>query len=195
MAADPMTMFSATLSQCLAMMSSDEEHQTFVNWAKDRLEEVAIPQVAGLEDQAGVESSPESIYSTLPRTTPRKMTPSRPRPSTQCQERQRNRRPRRLGQGRVDLQPIRIPPRPPVNVLRTTRNLEPQATSAGTFWSPRAQRGHRCDFKHCHKVFTKASNLTRHKKEVHIGEKPFECPICLMSFARKDHLSQHKKIH
>ena len=201
MAADPMTMFSATLSQCLAMMSSDEEHQTFVNWAKDRLEEVAIPQVAGLEDQAGVESSPESIYRAdwpPPRTTPRTMTPSRPRPSTQCQERQRNRRPRRLGQGRVDLQPKRVPPRPPVNVLMTTRNLEPQVTSAGTFWSPRApraQRGHRCDFKHCHKVFTKASNLTRHKKEVHIGEKPFECPICLMSFARKDHLSQHKKIH
>ena len=166
---------------------------------------MAIPQVAGLEDQAGVESSPESIYRadlTPSRTTPRTMTPSRHRPSTpwqvyradltpprtpngiderrlyQFQERQRNRRPRRLGQGRVDLQPKRVPPRPPVNVLRTTRNLEPQVTSAGTFWSPRApraQRGHRCDFKHCHKVFTKASNLTRHKKEVHIGEKPFEC--------------------
>ena len=51
-----MAAFSAMLSQCLAVMSWDEEHQTFVNWAKDRLEEVAIPQVAGLEDQAGVKS-------------------------------------------------------------------------------------------------------------------------------------------
>ena len=116
-----MTMFSATLSQCLAMMSSDEEHQTFVNWAKDRLEEVAIPKVAGgLEDQAGVGSSPESLFRadlTPPRTKPRTVTPSRPTSFTTCpnviEERRldqlQNRRPRRLGQLKVNLQPKRVP--------------------------------------------------------------------------------------
>ena len=71
-----MTMFSATLSQCLAMMSSDEEHQTFVNWAKDRLEEVAIPQVAGgLEDSS---ESDESMIRDEPQGTPWR--PIRPSP-------------------------------------------------------------------------------------------------------------------
>ena len=84
------TLFSATLSQCLAMMSSYEEHQTFVNWAKDRLEEVAIPQVAGLEDQAGVESSPESTFRADDSTPPTRDILTPPPTPKGINERRRN---------------------------------------------------------------------------------------------------------
>ncbi|CCH61475.1 hypothetical protein TBLA_0E04210 [Henningerozyma blattae CBS 6284] len=48
----------------------------------------------------------------------------------------------------------------------------------------------------CCRSFSSSHHLTRHKKTVHLNEKPFSCPRCRKRFKRRDHVLQHlnKKI-
>lgn len=47
----------------------------------------------------------------------------------------------------------------------------------------------------CHITFNNSYSLTKHKRQVHTGEKPHHCDICEMSFAVKDVLDRHKRTH
>ena len=57
-------------------------------------------------------------------------------------------------------------------------------------------KAHPCNFPGCNKVFTKSSNLKRHKRS-HMGEKPYECTWegCSRKFAQSVHLTRHYRVH
>ncbi|KAK7271489.1 hypothetical protein RJT34_27437 [Clitoria ternatea] len=52
-----------------------------------------------------------------------------------------------------------------------------------------------CEFKGCNSTFSKKSNLDKHKKAVHLMEKPFVCgfPDCSMRFAYRHVRDNHEK--
>ena len=45
----------------------------------------------------------------------------------------------------------------------------------------------------CYKIFTQKSDLNRHIKSVHQGEKPYPCADCGKDFSQKVHLIQHMR--
>ncbi|KAL3855171.1 hypothetical protein ACJMK2_014393 [Sinanodonta woodiana] len=56
----------------------------------------------------------------------------------------------------------------------------------------KAKEAHSCDV--CGRLFTQKGSVIRHQL-VHSGEKPFECDVCSIKFARIDNLRAHKKTH
>lgn len=47
-------------------------------------------------------------------------------------------------------------------------------------------------FRNC--VNSAAGNLSKHKKSVHLNERPFPCEFCSSSFAFKDGLQRHRSL-
>lgn len=47
----------------------------------------------------------------------------------------------------------------------------------------------------CNKSFNHASNLSRHKKDIHDGSRSYACDQCNSSFTHPSHLAAHKKSH
>ena len=47
----------------------------------------------------------------------------------------------------------------------------------------------------CGNAYNKVAILNQHIKSVHLNEKPHECPTCGRSFARKQKMKDHMKIH
>ncbi|KAK8467172.1 hypothetical protein PHAVU_008G270400 [Phaseolus vulgaris] len=72
------------------------------------------------------------------------------------------------------------------NIKRHLRSHEPDSSSLETF---------QCEFKGCSCTFSNKSNLDKHKKVVHLKEKPFLCgfPDCGMRFAYKHVRDKHEK--
>ncbi|QCE01748.1 general transcription factor IIIA [Vigna unguiculata] len=72
------------------------------------------------------------------------------------------------------------------NIKRHLRSHEADTSSSETF---------QCEFKGCSCTFSKKSNLDKHKKAVHLQEKPFRCgfPECGMRFAYKHVRDNHEK--
>ena len=52
-----------------------------------------------------------------------------------------------------------------------------------------------CDWSQCGQRFKTNSNLNRHKRIVHLKERPFECNECQKKFFYKTDLEIHKRIH
>lgn len=51
---------------------------------------------------------------------------------------------------------------------------------------------HKCQF--CHKVLSRSTKLAEHLRS-HTGEKPFQCTLCGVHFARSYDLTKHKELH
>ena len=68
-----------------------------------------------------------------------------------------------------------------------------QILSEWNDWRRDGIPGHSCD--EYGKTFTRSNDLKRHTKRVHTGERAFACDQCDKSFATKDKLNRHKKIH
>ena len=54
---------------------------------------------------------------------------------------------------------------------------------------------YRCYYEQCSKTYKTKYNLRRHINSNHLYIKEFSCQICLKSFASKQNLQGHEKIH
>ncbi|OMH81923.1 Transcription factor IIIA [Zancudomyces culisetae] len=52
-----------------------------------------------------------------------------------------------------------------------------------------------CPYDDCTRIYLRKTSLDIHIRSVHLQIKPFICPVCNLSFARKHLLVRHKKTH
>ncbi len=50
-----------------------------------------------------------------------------------------------------------------------------------------------CTYPNCHKTFSRKMNLKSHVQSTHEHKKPFQCSICMMSFARHSDRRRHER--
>ncbi|KAF8481625.1 hypothetical protein DFH94DRAFT_611859, partial [Russula ochroleuca] len=83
----------------------------------------------------------------------------------------------------------RIPPPAPVpHLIKKSRGRRvPEPDEA-------RERTHICAVPGCSKSFARAEHLKRHVISLHTHEKPFVCE-CGKTFARRDNLLQHQRVH
>ncbi len=82
--------------------------------------------------------------------------------------------------------------------------------SAGRGSSPATRKRFSCEIASCRKQFTLKCNLRRHmcacvaceplhanahRRKLHNGQQPYECPVCGKRSARKDAISRHLEQH
>ena len=60
--------------------------------------------------------------------------------------------------------------------------------------TPLHERSYRCPIENCDKRFSRNDELPRHMR-LHMGQRPFQCLICLLSFNRNDNLTTHMRTH
>ena len=53
---------------------------------------------------------------------------------------------------------------------------------------------YKCPYQNCDKQYSIAARLKVHLRS-HLGEKPFQCDICLKTFREKGNLNSHMKKH
>uniref|UniRef100_A0A7E4W512 Zinc finger, C2H2 type n=1 Tax=Panagrellus redivivus TaxID=6233 RepID=A0A7E4W512_PANRE len=59
----------------------------------------------------------------------------------------------------------------------------------------RELRRYECPYEGCDRRFSRSDELSRHKRNVHMATKPYQCEVCLRYFGRSDHLNTHHRTH
>ena len=76
---------------------------------------------------------------------------------------------------------------------RTSNNIELDNHVRRTHLNVPITKNHICTL--CGNAYNKVAILNQHIKSVHMNEKPHDCPTCGRSFARKQKMKDHMKIH
>ena len=76
---------------------------------------------------------------------------------------------------------------------KTSSNIELDNHVKRTHLKVPISKNHVCTL--CGNAYNKVAILNQHIKSVHLNEKPHECPTCGRSFARKQKMKDHMKIH
>jgi uncharacterized Zn-finger protein len=56
------------------------------------------------------------------------------------------------------------------------------------------QKPYKCSEPDCQKAFGHSTDLSRHRREVHLRHKPHQCPSCAKPFPRKARLVDHYRV-
>ena len=80
------------------------------------------------------------------------------------------------------------------------RNINLQTEGNGNIFSEVSNSMNTSDEKHfeceiCNKRFSEKSNLFKHKKTIHFGDKKYKCETCDKEFVQSSHVKRHEKAH